>query len=50
MAISLEIKTAPARGPGYWKLNNAYLEDEEYFSKICKVTEVCSTLNINSSQ
>ena len=50
MAISLELLIAPERGPGYWKLNAAYLEDDEYCIFMCNVIDQCSNLNIESSQ
>ena len=47
MAISLRI--AAERGQSYWKLNAAYVEDDEYCIFMCNVIDQCSNLNIESS-
>ena len=50
LAVSLKIKSCRKRGPGYWKLNNTYLNDNEYFYLISNVIDSFSQLNIQSAQ
>jgi len=50
MAISLKLKSQNNRGPGYWKLNHSYLDDEQYFDLICQTIDSCNDLTIESAQ
>ena len=50
LAVSLKIKSCRKRGPGYWKLNNTYFNDNEYFYLISNVIDSFSQLNIQSAQ
>ena len=51
LAVSLKIKSCRKRGPGYWILNNNYLNDDDYFYLISNVFDsCCSQLSIQSAQ
>ena len=51
LAVSLKIKSCRKPGPGYWILNNNYLNDDDYFYLISNVFDsCCSQLSIQSAQ
>ena len=41
LAISLKIINKTQRGPGYWKLNNSFLEDSDYITLINNTVDSC---------
>ena len=49
MAISIKLKTPLKRGPGFWKLNNTYLNDPEYCRSALDIINQCKELNIENS-
>ena len=50
LAISLKIKLPTKRGPGFWKLNNSYIEDKLYQENIVKIIKNCLALDNQSFQ
>jgi len=49
MAISIKLHIPEPRGPGYWKLNNAYLKDENYCTLILDTINKCNQLKVNDT-
>ena len=49
LAISLKLKKPLKRGPGFWKLNNKHLENDEYCNLIISIIEQCKTLPLEDS-
>lgn len=50
LAVSLKLNIPDKRGPGYWKLNNSYLDDKEYIDIITNVINICKIQNLSASQ
>ena len=50
MAISLKLKTPNKRGKGFWKLNNSYLSDPDYVTKITNIIKTVKSLKIENQQ
>ena len=48
LAISLKLKIPLKRGPGYWKLNNAYLNDSEYCNEVIDIIKECTILDFKN--
>jgi exodeoxyribonuclease-3 len=48
LAISLKLRPLSKRGPGYWKLNNTYLEDDGFINNISAVINSFNDLNLHS--
>ena len=44
--IDIQLQKNPVRGPGHWKFNNSYLEDEVYINSMN--TNLCLWLNVKS--
>ena len=49
MAISIKIRIPEPRGPGYRKLNNAYLQDKNYRTIILDIINKCYHIKVNNT-
>jgi len=50
MAISIKLKTPLIeRGPGFWKSNNSYLDDPEYYNLMLEILKQCNESNIENA-
>ena len=49
LAISIKLSKHEKRGPGFWKLNNMYLKDEEYLNLISNLIETSTIKYANET-